>query len=91
MIEAFLLGVIVTASLLASLFFLKFWRQTRDPLFLAFGVALLLEGINRMAFLFVAVPNDRYISVYVIRLAAFLLILAGILHKGARESARGSA
>jgi uncharacterized membrane protein len=91
MIEGFLLGVIVTASLAASLFFLKFWKQTRGPLFLAFGAALLLEGINRMAFLFVAVPNDRYISVYVIRLLAFLLILGGILYKRSRESARRTA
>ena len=34
------IGVIVTASLAASAFFLKFWRQTRDLLFLGFSAAL---------------------------------------------------
>src|SRR5690242_14488453 len=29
--EGFLLGIIVTASLVAAAYFLKFWRQTRDP------------------------------------------------------------
>lgn len=81
MIEGFLLGVVVTASLTASVFFLKFWRQTRDPLFLAFGAAFLIEGANRIGFLFVAVPNEGSSSIYVLRLLAFLLILGGIVYK----------
>ena len=52
MFEGFLLGVIVTASLAASAFFLKFWRQTHDKLFLGFSAAFAIEGINRLAFLF---------------------------------------
>lgn len=81
MIEGFLLGVIVTASLAASTFFLKFWRQTRDFLFLAFGIAFLMEAVNRISFLLVAVPNEGNPSIYVVRLLAFLLILSGIAHK----------
>ena len=57
MIEGFLLGVIVTASLAASAFFLKFWRQTRDTLFLGFSAAFAIEGVNRLAFLFVDHPT----------------------------------
>ena len=37
MIETFLVGVIATASLVAGLFFLKFWRDTHDSFFLAFS------------------------------------------------------
>jgi uncharacterized membrane protein HdeD (DUF308 family) len=81
MIEGFLVGVIVTASLTAGMFFLKFWTQTRDLLFLAFGVAFLIEGVNRIGVLFVAVPNEGNSSVYVVRLLAFVLILAGIVYK----------
>ena len=81
MIEGFLLGIIVTASVTAGLFFLKFWRQTRDLLFLAFGVAFLVEGVNRAAFLYVDRPNEGSAPIYVVRLLAFALILAGILHK----------
>jgi hypothetical protein len=37
MIVGFLLGVIATLSLIASLFFFKFWVKTHDKLFLAFA------------------------------------------------------
>ena len=53
MIEGFLLGVIVTASLTAAGFFWRFYRQTRDRLFLAFSWAFCIEGINRIAFLWI--------------------------------------
>lgn len=81
MLEGFLLGIIVTASLTASLFFLKFWRSTRDGLFLAFALAFAIEGINRIGFLLVAAPNEGSPTIYIVRLLAFLLILAAILRK----------
>jgi uncharacterized membrane protein HdeD (DUF308 family) len=84
MIEGFLLGAIVTGSLAAALFFLKFWRQTRDYLFLSFAAAFALEGVNRIAFLFLAAPNEGASSIYLVRLLAFLLILGGIVYKGSR-------
>jgi uncharacterized membrane protein HdeD (DUF308 family) len=87
MIEGFLLGVIVTGSLVAGLFFLKFWRQTRDVLFLAFGVAFLIEGVNRIGFLFVDRPHEGSSSIYLVRLLAFLLILGGIVYKSTRPPA----
>ncbi len=86
-IEGFLLGIIVTASLVAALFFLKFWRQTRDPLFAAFAAAFFVEGVNRIGFLFLAAPNEGTSSIYLVRLFAFLLILGGIIYKGLRQSA----
>jgi uncharacterized membrane protein HdeD (DUF308 family) len=81
MFEGFLLGVIATSSLTAGIFFLKFWRRTRDSLFLAFAVAFLIEGVNRTAVLFVAKPNEGSPAIYIVRLFAFLLILAAILRK----------
>jgi hypothetical protein len=81
MFEGFLLGVIVTASLAASAFFLKFWRQTHDKLFLGFAAAFAIEGINRLAFLFVDNPNEGDPVIYTIRLFSYLLILAAIVHK----------
>ena len=81
MLEGFLLGVIVIASLASSLFFLKFWKRTRDSLFLAFGAAFLIEGINRLGFLLVENPNEGSPAIYVVRLLAFLLILAAIIRK----------
>ena len=81
MIEGFLLGVIVTASLTAGVFFLKFWRRTGDRLFLAFSVAFVIEGLNRIGLLFVDRPNEGHPIIYTVRLLAFLLILAAIVWK----------
>ena len=81
MVEGFLLGVIVTASLAASAFFLKFWRQTRDTLFLCFAAAFAIEGVNRIAFLFVAHPDEGNPVIYTVRVFSYLLILAAIVNK----------
>jgi Family of unknown function (DUF5985) len=81
MINGFLLGVIVTASLTAAAFFFKFWRQTRDLLFLGFAAAFLIEGLNRISFLFLAAPNEGDPLVYTVRLFSYLLILAAIVNK----------
>lgn len=80
-VEAFLLGVVAITSLIAGLFFLKFWRRTRDSLFLAFAIAFLMEGTNRVASLNASRPNEGSPWIFTIRLIAFLIILGGILHK----------
>ena len=80
-VYAFLLGVIATCSLTASLFFLKFWRRTRSPLFIALAAAFFIEALNRLRTLFIAKPNEGSPSIYVVRLFAFLLILSGILYE----------
>ena len=84
MLHGFLLGVIATASLTAAAFFLKFWRQTRDFLFLAFGAAFIIEGINRISLLFLERPDEGHPSTYIVRFVAFLLILAAIINKNRR-------
>ena len=81
MIAGFLLGIIVTCSLVAAGFFAKFWRATRDPLFLGFAAAFFLEGLNRMAFLFLEQPKEGDEVIYSVRLLSYLLILAAIAYK----------
>lgn len=85
-VESFLLGAIVTLSMFAGLFFLKFWRRTRDTLFLAFGCSFVIESFNRMAILFTDQPNEASPAIYLVRLFAFLIILAAILQKNLRRS-----
>lgn len=85
MIEGFLLGVIVTAMLVAGGYFLKFWKQTRDPLFLGFGAAFVIEGLNRTAFLLVQEPDSGNPVIYSVRLLSYLLILASIAYKNRRH------
>lgn len=86
MIEGFLLGVIATASLAAAVFFLRFWRVSRDSLFLAFALAFFIEGLNRASLLIVDHPNEGTPRVYIVRCLAFLIILAGIVNKNRRAN-----
>jgi uncharacterized membrane protein HdeD (DUF308 family) len=81
MLEGFLLGIIAATSFAASLFFLKFWRKTRDSFFLLFAASFFIEGLNRVAILFIAHPNEGNPWIYLVRLFAFLLILAAIVKK----------
>ncbi len=86
MIEGFLLGVIATASLASAVFFLRFWRDSGDSLFLAFGLAFLIEGLNRATVMFLKHPKEGDPVIYIVRCAAFLIILAGIINKNRRTS-----
>lgn len=81
MIDIFLLGVIATASLTASLFFLKFWRATHDAFFGAFAAFFCVEAGIRVALLFSQKPNEGSPSIYLIRLLALILLLGAILEK----------
>ncbi|MGV3590520.1 MAG: DUF5985 family protein [Gammaproteobacteria bacterium] len=81
MIQGFLLGIIVTASLTAAMYFLKFWRNTHDPLFMAFAAAFTIEGLNRLTYLFLEEPNEGSPTIYIVRLLAFLIILIAIVRK----------
>lgn len=84
MINGFLLGVIVTASLVASGFFFKFWRQTRDLLFLGFSASFLIEGLNRAVFLLLEQPHEGDTLLYLVRLFSYSLIVVAIINKNAR-------
>lgn len=80
-LEPFLLGTISTLSFTAALYFLKFWRRTRDGLFLAFSIAFFIEAGNRVAVIFLKNPSEGSPAIYLIRLGAFLIILGAILRK----------
>jgi hypothetical protein len=83
MIEGFLLGIIVTSTFVAAMFFLRFWRRTGDGLFFAFGLAFLIETFNRCAVL-LNDTHDGFSWIYVVRLASYGVILAGIVQKNRR-------
>jgi hypothetical protein len=82
---SFLAGLIGMGHMVAGLFFLRFWRRTRDRLFLAFAAAFWLLGLNQaLVGLSGAPPEDQGIF-YLIRLAGFVLIIAAILLKNLRR------
>nr|WP_184087953.1 DUF5985 family protein [Sphingomonas xinjiangensis] len=76
-----LAGAVTAGFATAALFFLRFWRDTRDTLFLYFATAFLLLGISQLILALGPIPDEYRAWVYLVRLAAFLLILGGILRK----------
>ncbi len=77
----FLSGVVAAAFVVAGLFFLRFWRRTHDPLFLAFAFAFWLLGIAQALLTLANVPVEERSWIYLFRLAAFALILVAIVRK----------
>ena len=47
--EAILVGAIAAMSLVAALFFLRYWKSTRDRFFLFFALSFFIEAANRVA------------------------------------------
>lgn len=78
---AFLLGAIAMSSLLAAMFFAKFWHETKDSLFLAFSLAFVLEATSRTLLALTALGSEGAQAIYGLRLAAYLMILIGIWNK----------
>ena len=83
-LKHFLSGANMLASLVVALFFWRFLRQTRDRFFGYFAVAFLLMAMERLVIEFLPEDNPRSL-VYLIRLAAFLLILYAILEKNRQQ------
>jgi uncharacterized membrane protein HdeD (DUF308 family) len=81
-----LLGAIAMASLIAGLFFLRFWRDTGDRLFLFFAISFLVEGVNRAALGLSDDPNEGRPFFYFVRFLSFLLILIAIVQKNLNKS-----
>lgn len=78
---AFLAGAVTLGFAVAALFFLRFWRDTRDGLFLWFGIAFLLLGIGQGLLALTGLPAEERSWIYLIRLAAFVMILIAIARK----------
>ncbi|RYD43421.1 MAG: hypothetical protein EOP83_31825 [Verrucomicrobiaceae bacterium] len=77
----FLSGAVAFGFFLAALFFLRFWRRTRDELFIAFAIAFALLGIGQGAVMLAYNFLEERSWAYLPRLAAFALILVAIVRK----------
>jgi hypothetical protein len=74
-------GLLAMASLVASLFFARYWKVTRERLFAFFAIAFALLAANWLALAIVAPVSEARHFVYLIRLAAFVLLIVGIADK----------
>jgi hypothetical protein len=83
----FLSGAVAFGFFACGLFFLRFWRRTRDQLFLAFALAFTLLGLGQSILALGNIPTEERGSIYLLRLLAFALILIAILRKNRSASA----
>lgn len=72
-------GAVGMGYLLGALFFVRFYRDTRDGLFLGFGMAFVLLALNQV--LAYDVPDENRAYIYLLRVLAFSIILVMIVRK----------
>ena len=86
MLYDFLSGAIAMGFVVAGFFFLRFWRRTREGLFIAFALAFWLLGLTQALITLGNIPVEERSWLFLLRLAAFSLILASFWIKNRRAS-----
>lgn len=74
-------GILTMASVIVSVFFWRYWKVSGERLFAFFCVAFALLALNWLALSVTAPAYEARHLVYLIRLAAFTLIIVGIVDK----------
>jgi hypothetical protein len=78
---AFVSGLVTMGFLVAGMFFLRFWHRTRDGLFAAFAAAFALLAANQALAQIIDFGREELSWVWLLRVAAFLLIIVAIVGK----------
>ena len=74
-------GVLISLYCVIALHFLRFYRDTRDRLFVMFSVAFLLLAVQRIGLAYAAVNSTDATILYGLRVVAFGIIVFAILDK----------
>jgi hypothetical protein len=77
-------GMLAGGYAVVALFFLRFWRNSHDRLFVMFAAAFTLLSIQRVAISITEAWMEDQSALYLIRLFAFVLIIAAIVDKNRR-------
>ena len=77
----FLLGVLTAMAAIVALVFLKFARQSKDRLFGFFAAAFGVMAVEWLLRAWLDPPHESQHLLFLLRLFAFLLIIAGIADK----------
>jgi hypothetical protein len=80
-LSGLLSGAIIMGNAVAGLFFLKFWTQSADRLFLSFAVAFWIFGIQRVLLALLADWPEAHVYLYLLRVLGFVVILLAIVDK----------
>jgi hypothetical protein len=76
----FLSGMVTAGYLVAALFFFRFWKRTKEPLFVTFSISFVLFAAGQFGSLWLG-PHDDNTWIFLLRLAGFVLLLVGIIRK----------
>ncbi|MBL8793072.1 MAG: hypothetical protein JNM56_04145 [Planctomycetia bacterium] len=79
--DELILGATAMAFAVASLFFLRFWRDTGDRLFALFAFAFLLMSCGRVGFGLTQDQEEAHPYLYLLRFFSFSLIVVAIVDK----------
>ena len=79
MTQLMISGALSMGYIVAAMFFLKFWSSSHDRLFGLFAAAFALLALQRV--LLPYSPFEAAWPLYLIRLAAFVLIIIAIVDK----------
>ena len=85
MLFSFLSGAIAMGFLVAGLLFLRFWKRTGESLFASFAIAFWLLGLAQALLGLSMVPVEERSWLYLLRLAAFALILTSVWRANRRR------
>jgi hypothetical protein len=85
-VNMFLAGMFTAGFLAGGLFFARFWARSRDSLFLAFTAAFWLLALNQALVALIQEPEANQSWLYLLRVAAFLLIAVAIVRKNAGDA-----
>jgi hypothetical protein len=80
-----LLGAIAACSFIAALFFLRFWKTTKDKFFLFFALSFLIEGANRVSLVAFFDLMEGSPIYYFIRFISYAFIIFAIMEKNKRH------
>ena len=79
--KQFCWGMLTMAGLVASLFFLRYWKVSGERLFAYFAVAFALLAVNWLVLAAIDPAFEARHLIYLIRLAAFIVMIVGIVDK----------
>ena len=77
-------GALIAGYVVVALFFLRYWRQSRDRLFALFAFAFGVLAVQRLAVSTSNAPLEDQTLFYVLRLVAFAIIAFAIVDKNRR-------
>jgi uncharacterized membrane protein len=77
----FLQAVSAALAWVSGMIFLRFWRESRDVLFVFFGAGFWVMALSWALLALVNPTGEARPYVYAIRLLSFLLIIAGMVQK----------